>query len=62
MPGKRSAGADHGVRVDRGAPTRIPATQARQGVTRHNVRYVLSLSLGGAVFIFGVVYLLYFLA
>ena len=31
------------------APTVLPADQARQGVTGHNVRYVLGFGLAGAV-------------
>jgi hypothetical protein len=27
---------------------RVPVTKARQGVSGHNVRYVLAISLGGA--------------
>lgn len=30
-------------------PTKIPAGQARQGVTGHNVRYVLAIGLAGAI-------------
>jgi hypothetical protein len=31
------------------APTVLAADQARQGVTGHNVRYVLGFGIGGAV-------------
>jgi hypothetical protein len=31
------------------APTVLPTDQARQGVTGHNVRYVLAFGLAGAV-------------
>ena len=31
------------------APTILPTDQARQGVTGHNVRYVLAFGLAGAV-------------
>jgi hypothetical protein len=31
------------------APTVLPTDQARQGVTGHNVRYVLVFGLAGAV-------------
>lgn len=41
-------------------PTVLPTTRARQGVTGHNVRYVLLASLGGIVVIFAVMYLTYF--
>jgi hypothetical protein len=35
------------------------ATSARQGVTGHNVRYVLILSLAGIVIIFGALWLFF---
>jgi hypothetical protein len=37
------------------APTVLLADQARQGVTGHNVRYVLGISLAGAVISFMVI-------
>ncbi len=37
-----------------------PTNQARQGVTGHNVRYVLALALGAVVVAFAVIYLLNF--
>jgi hypothetical protein len=37
-----------------------PKVEARQGVTGHNVRYVLGLSLAGVVIAFAVIYLVYF--
>ncbi len=37
-----------------------PAANARQGVTGHNVRYVLIASLAGVVIFFAVIYLLFF--
>jgi hypothetical protein len=36
------------------------ATQARQGVVGHNVRYVLYWSLGGAIAILVLIYLYFF--
>jgi hypothetical protein len=36
------------------------ATEARQGVTRHNVRYVLAWGLGGAVVLLVLAYLIFF--
>ena len=36
-------------------------TEARQGVTEHNVRYVLIWSTFGAIVAFAVVYLVFFL-
>jgi hypothetical protein len=38
----------------------MPAPRARQGVTGHNVRYVLGFGLIGVVVAFVVVYLVYF--
>ena len=46
--------SDEGRRIVKGA------TEAREGVTGHNVRYVLLLSLGGIVVIFGGLWLYYF--
>jgi hypothetical protein len=34
------------------APTVLPTDQARQGVTGHNVRYVLGFGLAGVVIAF----------
>lgn len=38
----------------------IPAQKARQGVTGHNVRYVLGFGLAGIVVLFGIIWLFYF--
>lgn len=38
------------------------ATQARAGVTGHNVRYVLAFGLGGAIVVLGIVLLTFFRA
>jgi hypothetical protein len=38
----------------------IPAPRARQGVTGHNVRYVLGFGLVGIIVAFLVVYLIFF--
>jgi hypothetical protein len=38
----------------------VPTVRARQGVTGHNVRYVLGFGLAGIVVAFLVVYLIYF--
>ena len=35
-------------------------TQARQGVTGHNVRYVLTFGLAGVIVAFTVIYLVFF--
>jgi hypothetical protein len=41
-------------------PTLKPTNQARQGVTGHNVRYVLLIGLVGVVVAFLIIYLMYF--
>jgi hypothetical protein len=46
--------SDEGRRIVKGA------TEAREGVTGHNVRYVLLLSLTGIVVIFAGLWLFYF--
>lgn len=38
----------------------VPARQARQGVTGHNVRFVLGFSIAAVVIIFAVIWLVYF--
>ena len=38
----------------------VPARDARQGVTGHNVRYVLGCSLAALIIVFGIIWLLYF--
>jgi hypothetical protein len=38
----------------------VSAQQARQGVTGHNVRYVLGFGLAGAIVVFGIIWLVYF--
>jgi len=38
----------------------VPTTQARQGVTGHNVRYVLGIGIVAIVVIFGGLWLYYF--
>jgi hypothetical protein len=40
--------------------TVVPSTEAREGVTGHNVRYVLIFSLLGAVAAFVVLYFVFF--
>ena len=37
-----------------------PTPNARQGVTHHNVRYVLAISTGVLAVLFAVIYLVYF--
>jgi hypothetical protein len=36
------------------------AVEARQGVTGHNVRYVLAFGTGGAILAFVIIYFLFF--
>jgi hypothetical protein len=38
----------------------VPARQARQGVTGHNVRYVLGFSIAVVIIVFGIIWLIYF--
>ena len=38
----------------------VPTTQARQGVTGHNVRYVLGVGIAAVVVAFGAIWLYYF--
>jgi hypothetical protein len=38
----------------------LPARQARQGVTGHNVRFVLGFSLVAVVIAFAIIWMLYF--
>jgi hypothetical protein len=38
----------------------LSKTEARQGVTGQNVRYVLWFGLGGVIAAFAVIYILYF--
>jgi hypothetical protein len=40
--------------------TEISTTRARQGVTGHNVRYVLAFGLLGIVAAFAIVYVMFF--
>jgi hypothetical protein len=38
----------------------VSANEVRQGVTGHNVRYVLALSTGGGIILLGLLYLWFF--
>jgi hypothetical protein len=38
----------------------IPARQARQGVTGHNVRFVLGFSIAAVVIVFAIIWIVYF--
>jgi len=51
--GGRSASPD-------GGRITVSTPDARQGITGHNVRYVLAVSLGVAAFILAVVYYFFF--
>ncbi|MGB6936293.1 MAG: hypothetical protein WBE14_06235 [Xanthobacteraceae bacterium] len=42
--------------------TALPKDAARQGVTGHNVRYVLGIGLAAAVVVFVLIYAFYFAA
>jgi hypothetical protein len=46
-------------RSDQLSQPAVPATQARAGVTGHNVRYVLAAGLAAAIVAFVIVYLVY---
>jgi hypothetical protein len=41
-------------------PTVVSTREARQGVTGHNVRYVLGFSLAALIIAFGIIWLIYF--
>ena len=40
--------------------TVVPTQQARQGVTGHNMRYVLGISMAAVIVAFAVLYVIYF--
>jgi hypothetical protein len=44
----------------RGSRTVVPTEKARQGVTGHNVRYVLGIGLAAAIVGFAALYIIYF--
>ena len=46
--------------LQNGQRTVVPTEQARQGVTGHNVRYVLGIGIAAAVVAFAVLYAIYF--
>jgi hypothetical protein len=41
-------------------PPVVSTREARQGVTGHNVRYVLGVSLAALIIAFGIIWLIYF--
>ena len=51
---------DYGSEIKANTSVVEPAPNARQGVTGHNVRTVLTVSLIGIVLLFALVYLLFF--
>jgi hypothetical protein len=59
-----SSSHDNQAFEQRGGPSEprpvMPTTQARQGVTGHNVRYVLGFGVLAIVVVFAVIYLIYF--
>ena len=46
--------------IERDQPIVKSATEAREGVTGHNVRYVLIVNLAGVVLVFGALWLYFF--
>ena len=50
----------HASAGDAKSPVVLSAVGARQGVTGHNVRYVLGFGLVGAIIALTIIYLLYF--
>ena len=59
---KRPASPDYGTEVDVGEKVNVPAPNARQGVTQHNVRTVLVVSLGVTIIVLAVAYFAFFSA
>ena len=57
-PQDRSVSAEPRLQSD--VRTVVPTQQARQGVTGHNVRYVLGIGLAAAIVAFVVLYAVYF--
>ena len=47
-------------RRTRAARTVVPTEEARQGVTGHNVRYVLGIGIAAAIVAFAALYVIYF--
>jgi hypothetical protein len=57
---KPTAGKDNGMSERRGEQIVETTTEARQGVTGHNVRYVLVFGIGGVVAALAIIYLVFF--
>ena len=53
---------DYGTEIREGDRVNQPATNARQGVTEHNVRYMLAAGLAGVVAMLALIYLFFFWA
>jgi hypothetical protein len=53
---------DYGTETRDGYHVNEPAANARQGVTGHNVRFVLAAGLAGTVAMFALIYLFFFWA
>src|SRR5262249_39410038 len=47
---------ESGAPSESGAPEEVNTTRARQGVTGHNVRYVLAFGIAGVVIVFALAY------
>jgi hypothetical protein len=57
---KQPGNPDYGTEVDDGDQVDIPTNNVRQGVSEHNVRRVLAISVTCVVIVFAIVYLLFF--
>jgi uncharacterized membrane protein SpoIIM required for sporulation len=57
---KRPANPDYGPEIEQGEKVKLPETNARQGVTHHNVRYVLAISLGVVIIGMVLAYFVFF--
>jgi hypothetical protein len=58
--GELSMNAPTSKQVPAGDRTVLTKTEARQGVTGHNVRYVLGFGLAAVVIVFLAIYVAYF--
>jgi hypothetical protein len=60
----RTEGTGNSMAYDNDSTTEhrpvVSTTEARQGVTGHNVRYVLGFGLAGIIIAFGGIYFMYF--
>jgi len=60
MSANDSPSGDHLYQAPHQKPAVISDVPARQGVTGHNVRYVLFFGLGGAIVAMAIVFVIYF--